>query len=222
MKTVVLIPAFNEEKGISQLVKDLRTIVEEIIVVDDGSCDKTAAIAAEAGAKVIFHEENKGKGVALRTGFQAAISDGADAVITMDGDGQHDWREVPKLIKKAEESGADIVIGDRMGDISSMPPIRILTNRLTSWFVSRLGGQKISDSQSGYRLIKRNVLENVKLETANYDLESEILIKASRQGYITSSVPVKTIYHADGVSKINPFMDTLRFAKLIVRLMWKK
>ncbi|MBT9146931.1 MAG: Polyprenol monophosphomannose synthase [Syntrophomonadaceae bacterium] len=219
MKTVVLIPAFNEEKGISQLVKDLRTIVEEIIVVNDGSCDKTAAVAAAAGAKVISHKENKGKGVALRTGFQAVISDGADAVITMDGDGQHDWREVPKLIKKAEESGADIVIGDRMGDISSMPPIRILTNRLTSWFVSRLGGQKISDSQSGYRLIKREVLENVKLETAKYDLESEILIKASRQGYTTSSIPVKTIYYAGGVSKINPLMDTLRFARLIVRLM---
>lgn len=222
MKTVVLIPAFNEENGISQLVKDLLTIIEEIIVVDDGSCDKTAAIAAAAGARVIFHEENKGKGVALRTGFQAAISDGADAVITMDGDGQHDWREVPKLIKKAEESKADIVIGDRMSDISSMPLIRVLTNRLTSWFVSRLGGQKISDSQSGYRLIKRNVLESVKLETANYDLESEILIKASRQGYIISSVPVRTIYHADGVSKINPLVDTLRFARLIVRLMWKK
>lgn len=222
MKVVVLIPAFNEEKGISQLVKDLRTIVKEIIVVNDGSCDKTAAVAAAAGAKVISHEKNKGKGVALRTGFQAAISDGADAVITMDGDGQHDWREMPSLIKEAEKSGADIVIGNRMGDISSMPPIRILTNRLTSWFVSRLGGQKIPDSQSGYRLIKRSVLEKVKLETANYDLESEILIKASRQGYITSSVPVKTIYRAGGVSKINPFMDTLRFARLIVRLMWKK
>jgi len=222
MKIIVLIPAFNEEKGISQLVKDLRTIVEEIIVVDDGSYDKTAAVAAVAGAKVISHKENKGKGVALRTGFQAVIADGADAVITMDGDGQHDWREVPKLIKKAEESGADIVIGDRMGDTSSMPSIRILTNRLTSWFVSRLGGQKISDSQSGYRLIKRRVLESVKLETAKYELESEILIKASRKGYTISSIPVRTIYHDGGVSKINPLIDTLRFARLIVRLMWKK
>ncbi len=222
MKIVVVIPAFNEEKEIFQLVKSLRTIIEEVIVVDDGSSDRTATVAREAGAKVISHERNRGKGMALRTGFQAAISDGADAAITMDGDGQHDWREMPKLIEKAEESGADIVIGNRMGNIRGMPPIRILTNRLTSWAVSKLGGQKISDSQSGYRFIKRNVLENVKLETANYELESEILIKASRQGYSISSVPVKTIYRADEISKINPLMDTLRFIKLIVRLMWEK
>lgn len=222
MKVGVIVPAYNEEKNIPSLVKNLRTlsvggqdIVEEVVIIDDGSTDDTRREAEKAGARVISHPENRGKGAALKTGFQYALRKGFEAVITMDGDEQHDWREIPSFLNKAQENQADIIIGNRMGNVRNMPFVRLWTNRITSRILSAIAHQRIEDSQSGYRLIKKEVLRNIDLTTSDFDTESEILIKASRRGYGITYIPIRTIYKDELVSKIKPVKDTIRFIKLI-------
>ncbi len=216
MKICVLIPGYNEEKMIGQVVSKARKIISNVIVIDDGSTDNTSKIAKDAGAIVVRHEVNRGKGAALKTGFQYALEHNYQAVITMDSDGQHDVNDIPKFLNALLEKKADIVIGSRMNDISTMPAIRKVTNKLTSFVSSLLMHQKVDDSQSGFRLINCDVLRSITLETDRYDTESEILIKASRAGFRITSVPIKTIYGQEK-SKINPLKDTYRFIRLVFR-----
>lgn len=216
MEICVLIPGYNEAKTIGQIVSKARKIISNIIVVDDGSTDNTSQIAKDAGAIVIRHEVNKGKGAALRTGFQYALEHDFQAVITMDSDGQHDVNDIPNFLNALYEKKADIVIGSRMKDISTMPAIRKITNKLTSFIGSLLMHQRVDDSQSGFRLITSDVLRSITLETDRYEMESEILIKASRAGFRITSVPIKTIYGQEK-SKINPIIDTYRFIRLVFR-----
>jgi len=212
----VLIPAFNEGEYIADVVKGTLQFVSRVLVIDDGSADRTVSIAEEAGAEVICHQDNRGKGAALQTGFEALLEDGSEAIVVLDGDGQHDPAELPAFIKCAEESGAGIVIGNRLADAAGMPRVRYWTNRTMSIILSWLSRQKIPDSQCGYRLIRREVLESINFTTENYDLESEMLILASRLGFKIASVPIKTIYTGQ-VSEIKPGMDTLRFFRLILK-----
>ena len=220
MRICLLIPAYNEARTIGQVVSEAREIIESVVVVDDGSQDATAQIAEDSGALVIRHPVNSGKGAALRTGFQHVLDNGYDALITMDSDGQHDVNDIPGFLKAFDERGSGIIIGSRMQDISTMPAIRKFTNKFTSFVGSLLAHQKIRDSQSGFRLISSDVLRAVELETTGYEMESEILIKASRAGFRITSVPIKTIYGQE-VSKINPVVDTCRFFRLLFRsLRW--
>lgn len=218
MKVVVLIPCYNETLSISDVVKAAFLYVKDIIVVDDGSLDGTGESAQTAGAIVLRHQVNRGKGESLRTGFSYIIENkNWDAVIIMDGDGQHDPVVIPRFIEIAQRENAGIVIGDRMSGLDAkgaMPLIRWLTNKTTSYIISKLTGQKIPDSQCGYRLIKTNVIENLVLSTSRFDTESEILIKSAKRGYRIISMPIKIIYRNE-VSHINPFIDTLRFIRLI-------
>ncbi|MCD5401612.1 glycosyltransferase family 2 protein [candidate division NPL-UPA2 bacterium] len=229
MKIGVLIPAYNEEGTIFSLVRGLlalsaggQGLVEEVVIIDDGSTDNTREEAKRAGAQVISHPENRGKGAALKTGFRYALQKGFEAIITMDGDGQHDGTEIPAFLGKAQEKEAHIIIGNRMGNVGNMPFVRLWTNRITSWIISALTHQKIDDSQSGYRLIRKKVLQNINLVTSYFDAESELLIKASQRGYRIVSIPIRTIYKDKFVSKIKPLKDTLRFIRLIFRLRFFK
>lgn len=217
---LVLIPAYNAGLTISELIEKTSKFVNksDIVVVDDGSKDQTFAIAQRAGAVVLKHERNKGKGEALKTGFRYALEKNYHAVITMDADLQHDPESIPDFICKAN-GFPGIIIGIRKRNLKIMPFARWLTNNLTSAIVSVLSGQSIRDSQSGYRLISIQVLKSVKLESKKYDLESEILIKAKRKGFKIDEVPIKTIY-AGGKSFINPLIDTGRFIKLMWRSLW--
>lgn len=220
MDICILLPGYNEEKMIGQVISKARKVINDVIVVDDGSTDDTYQIAKSAGAIVIRHEVNKGKGAALKTGFQYALEHNYQAVITMDSDGQHDVNDIPNFLNALSERKAGIVIGSRMKDISTMPAIRKVTNKLTSYISSLLMRQKVDDSQSGFRLITSDVLRSIKLESDRYDMESEILIKASRAGFQIISVPIKTIYGQEK-SKINPLIDTYRFIRLVFRsLRW--
>jgi len=220
MNVCLLIPAYNEAKAIGQVVSAACKVMESVVVVDDGSQDGTAQIAEDAGAFVIRYEVNRGKGAALKTGFQYALDHGYDALITMDSDGQHAVDDIPTFLKAYDERGSGIILGSRMHDISTMPVIRRFTNKLTSLVGSLLARQRLSDSQSGFRLISTDVFRAVELETSGYEMESEILIKASRAGFRISSVPIKTIY-GEEVSKINPVVDTCRFFRLFFRsLRW--
>ena len=212
----VLIPAYNEEKTIAGVVERARKVARKVVVADDGSTDRTVEKAEEAGAEVIRHPVNQGKGVALLDGFKHIFSQGWPWLIVVDGDGQHPPEEIPAFVKTAETTGASIVVGNRMKDIAAMPAIRFYTNWLTSSIISLLIRQKVPDSQCGFRLIKRDVFEAIDFRTRNYDTESEMLIEAGRKGFTIASVSIPTIY-ADQASKIRPGQDSWRFVRLIFR-----
>lgn len=218
MRTVVIIPSLNEALHIADLVARVKKHCPDVVVIDDGSTDDTAAEARRAGAEVIVHEVNRGKGVALSDGFAYAIKNGFDAVVTMDGDAQHDPEELPLFFEAARRTGADLVLGNRLHESGGMPFIRLATNVLTSLMINVIGSLSIHDSQIGYRLIRTRLLRNITLKTTKYDQESEILLRAGRKGYKVREVPVRTIY-LGGPSKIHPIVDTLRFLRLLGRFL---
>ena len=213
----VLLPGYNVARHLGDLVPRIREHLPgaEILLVDDGSGDGTAHVATELGLQVVRHTVNQGKGMALRTGFAAAVEGGTGAVITMDADGQHLAQEATRFVE-AWRAGADVVIGDRMAATDTMPWLRKRTNEFTSWVISGLAGTPIPDSQNGYRLFDAKVLRAVHLESQRYDLESEILIKAAALGFTIRSVPITTVY-GDEKSSINPVVDTYRFFRLVGR-----
>lgn len=216
----VLIPSYNEARTIGPIVSDLHAKALSVYVVDDGSTDDTAKIAHDAGAVVVKHSKNMGKGSSLREGFRHIVKKGYDAVIVMDGDGQHLVADIDNFMNKMDAAGTDIIIGNRMEDVSLMPRERIYTNRFMSSLISMLSGQHIPDSQSGYRLIKRNVLEKIDLKSSNYEIESEMIIKSSRAGFRIASVPIKTVYK-DEKSRVNPFVDTIRFIIFVAKTLFE-
>ena len=215
MRACTVIPAYNEEARVAEVVRGVLGRGLDAIVIDDSSSDATSARAREAGARVIRHEVNRGKGGALRTGFTRALDLGYDAVVTIDADGQHETNEIPRFLEAARD--AEIVLGTRMGDVSTMPRVRVWTNLFTSWVVSRLAGTRITDSQSGYRLFKRSVLERVRCSASRFEAESEMLVKACRMGFRLVEIPISTIY-GEEKSKIHPVADTIRFFRLVRRL----
>jgi glycosyltransferase involved in cell wall biosynthesis len=216
--TVVLIPAYNAAATVADVVRGVKEVSPHltVIVVDDGSTDGTAGAAEAAGASVIKHGTNMGKGEALRTGFSEFLKGDHKAVITLDADGQHSPREIPGLVRCWLEEQADIVIGTRRRDAQKMPLLRICTNTLSSWLVSLSAGTYIRDSQSGYRLLTRDVIEGVSTSSRGYGAESEILIKAAAGGYKIGSAPISTIYE-DEKSYIHPLKQPLLFLGLIIR-----
>jgi len=217
-----LIPAWNEAASVGAVVAAVRPRVDEVLVVDDGSSDETAAVAAAAGARVLRHSSNQGKGAALRTGLEAAFAAPAPApdwVVVLDADGQHDPADIAKLVDVAQRNGARLVVGSRMDHPAGMPWIRYLTNRYTSWRLSRLAGQPIADSQCGYRLIHRSLLAVWRPQTRNFDTESEMLVQAGRGGLPIANAPVRTIYlDSARPSRIHPVRDTIRFFTMLRRL----
>ena len=216
-KICVLIPSYNEAKTIGRVIKEVRAQGLSVYVVDDGSSDNTAAIAESEGAVVLKNKKNMGKGASLREGFKHILKKDFDEVLVMDGDNQHEAASIPAFIKEMDRSGADIVIGNRMLNTGSMPYIRKKTNHFMSYVISKISGQDIPDTQCGYRLIKRKVLDAITLESSKFEIESELIIKASRKGFKISSVPISAVYE-DERSKINPILDTLRFMAFIIRM----
>jgi glycosyltransferase involved in cell wall biosynthesis len=215
MRTCIIIPTYNEAGAIGDLVEKIRRQDLDVVVVDDGSRDNTSGIAREKGAVVLMNPRNEGKGASLKEGFSFALKEDYDAVITMDGDGQHRPDDIPYFMRLAKYSESAIFIGNRMSKTRNMPLLRLLTNKFMSWLISVIAKQRIPDTQCGLRLIKKDVLKKVRLKTSKYETESEILIRAARAGFRIESVPIKSVYSGEK-SKINPFVDTLRFLRFII------
>ncbi|MCK9595454.1 MAG: glycosyltransferase family 2 protein [Candidatus Omnitrophica bacterium] len=216
MRTCVLIPTHNEAKNIAALVENIRGQKMDILVIDDGSSDNTAGLAEDNGAEVIKNPRNLGKGASLIKGFEHILTAGFDACITMDGDGQHRPEEISSFIQEAANSDAGIIIGNRMAKSANMPLIRVFTNKFMSWLISKIARQDICDSQCGFRLIRKEVLKKIKLHSAKFEIESEIIIEASRNGFKIASVPITSVY-INETSHINPVTDTLRFLRFLYK-----
>lgn len=220
MKTAIIIPAYNAAGTLNLLLARLLEFApkHDIIVIDDGSSDSTAEAAKLSGVELIIHQHNRGKGAALRSGFDLAMQKGYEAVITIDADGQHDPKYIPAMMDILDTGHNDIVVGSRKNDFGKMSFARYLSNSITTTVVSILSGVKIADSQSGYRIIRTGVLKSVKLNTSHYQMESELLIKAARQGFKIGHLDITNI--PGSTSHISHLKDTLRFLRMVLQTLW--
>ncbi len=217
MNVIAYIPAYNEAGCVGEVVGRTLPYVTRVVLVDDGSTDETAEVARGQGAEVLAHSENLGKGAAIVSALEHfAGSDGTYAVF-LDADGQHDPAEIESFTRAAQETGAGIVIGNRMRTPRDMPLVRRLTNWMMSWWISRLAGHQIPDTQCGYRLLGRGVLGKFEFKSHRFETETEMLIQAGRAGLPIVSIPIRTIYQAGRESHIQPGHDALRF----LRLLWR-
>jgi glycosyltransferase involved in cell wall biosynthesis len=212
----VIIPAYNEQKHIADVVRRTRQQLDRVLVVDDGSVDGTAERAREAGAEVIVHPKNRGKGETIKTGLRHWLDRGMEFVIILDADAQHRPEEIERFIKAASTSDAGLFIGNRMNDLSSMPFVRRAVNRWMSGQISALCRQQIPDTQCGFRMLHRELIPDLLGGADRFEYETEMLILASRKGHRIDSVQISTVY-SDEVSSIHPVRDTIRFLKLIWR-----
>ena len=223
-RVMILIPAFNAAKSVGDVVRASKELVPDVVVINDGSRDETAAVARAAGAEVVDHPQNRGKGAGLKTGFAYAIKNGYDLVVTLDADGQHLPREIPKFLESRKETKADLIIGGRAHLFGEMLPRRRLANRFSAWTIAKASKTGITDSQSGFRLYSANLLRNVRLHTDGFDLESEVIVRAGVGGFKVLTIPIDLGF-VDGISTSHykPLKDTLRIAWTVTRarLFWR-
>lgn len=214
----VVIPSFNVERSILEVIERVPKNVFELVVVDDGSRDKTKEIAEKTKAKVVKHDINYGKGRAIRTG--ASVVQG-EIIVFIDGDLQHRPEDIPKLVEPIKKGRADITIGSRfLGDVKSMPKLRRLSNFISTSLIKIFFGINITDTQSGYRAIKKEYLEKMDLESERYNIETEVLAYVGKFKMRVEEVPIETIY-GDEASHFT-FLDIARFIYMLFYLKFYK
>jgi glycosyltransferase involved in cell wall biosynthesis len=205
-RTIAVIPCCNEESTIGSVVLKTKRFVNEVLVVDDGSSDETKKIAKEAGAIVISHRKNRGKGAAIRTGFQYALENDYDYVVTIDGDGQHNPVEIPDLLGNVMNNGSDISIGFRVGNTTEMPMWRRVGKRVLDYTTSMGTGGFVTDSQCGFRAFNKKAVESIAptLKGNAFSVESEQLITAHELGLKVINTNVSCKYEDLDTSTKNP------------------
>jgi len=215
VRICALIAAFNEEETIEQVVGGVRRHTSDVLVVDDGSTDRTAERARGAGAVVLRHPANRGKGAAIRTGLARLLQGPHTHVLFIDGDLQHDPEDIPRLLSAAAHQQCDVVIAERSFAKGAMPTARLYSNRIGSRILSRFIGTEVSDSQSGFRLVRTDCLRPLTLTATGYEIETEMLIKLARRHASLSRVSIAARYH-DSRSKLRSVRDTFRTCMLAV------
>ena len=216
-QTAAVIPAYQDEKHIGDIVRRTCERLDHVLVIDDGSSDQTAQRARQAGAEVIVHDQNRGKGEAIKTGLGHWLNRDVTWVSLLDSDGQHLPEEIDRFMAAAASATRPtFFVGTRMNNLAGMPFIRRVVNCYMSRRISRLCGQKIPDTQCGFRMLDRQLIPELLGGGDRFDYETEVLIIASRKGYQIESVPITTVY-TDQVSKIRPVRDAVRFFKLMWR-----
>lgn len=212
MKIFALIPGYNEAERIGAVIEASRKFLE-VLVVDDGSKDETARIAEEAGATVLRQVPNQGKGAALKRGFRWAMDNGADAVLMLDADGQHDPAEIPKFLHAYTTHASDLIIGYR--NFSEMPFKRKIANTVGRASISWAMGQKILDNQSGYRLVSRRLMQaTLESDEAGFEFEVDMVVLCIRREMRLDWVPIRTIY-AGEESHIKPWHHIKNFFRVV-------
>lgn len=215
MNAVALVAAYNEASTIADVVRGVRPFVSDVLVIDDGSTDGTGDRAREAGAVVITHQDNRGKGHAVRTGLAHLLRGTATHIVLLDGDMQHLPEETPRLLETAGATGADVVIGERRFDRARMPASRYHTNRIGSRALSWFVGVPVGDTQCGFRVFRADALRGMPLSASGYEIETEMLVKLRRLGGRIASAPVTAVYNGQR-SKLRPIRDTTRTCFLAV------
>jgi len=195
MLKIACIPAFNEEKVIKDVIQRCKSHVDEIIVCDDGSTDKTSEVVTKAGATLLQHKQNYGKGEAMKTLFAHAKKIGADVMVTIDGDGQFLPEEIPNIVKPIIENEVDIVIGYRFDDNEEMPSYRKIGNKMLDKFTNLASELPFRDTQGGFRSYSKNAINSINITTKGFGVDSEILVNASKKGLKIVEIKVTVIYN---------------------------
>ena len=213
----IAIPAYNEARTIRALAQAALSLCPRVIVVDDGSADETAAQLRDLPLTLLRHESNRGKATSLRSAFRHALAHDAICVVTLDGDGQHDPGDAPRLLAVWQRRPDRLVIGSRLHDRSRFPPARYAANRFACFWISWASGHPIADSQSGFRVYSNDVMRiatSERMRSSGFTLESEILIEAAHQGHSTLAVTIPGRYPHD--ARPSHFRSVVDTAKIVV------
>ena len=218
MKILAVIPAYNEATRIAEVVNQAKPYVDSVIVVDDGSSDDTAAQARKAGAIGVEHVENCGPGAATMTGIQAARALGAQALITLDADGQHDPKDIPSLLSPVQAGKADIVFANRFGQRNRIPMIRRVFNGIGNFVTFAATGRWVRDSQCGFKVFGARALKDVDLRMSGFEFCTEIVRESVQHRWRIAEVPIKVIYSEYTLAKGQSFAHGVKTAlKILMR-----
>ncbi len=217
LRVAVAIPAFQAAPSIGDVVRRTLPVLPDVLVIDDGSDDGTAGEAERAGAELLSHQVNQGKGTALRNAFATLFARGFDAVLTLDADGQHLPEQIPALLQGLHQHG-DLVLGTREHLFSAMGRVRRISNRLSSGVISLVAGARVTDVQTGFRIYTRRLVETVGFPEARFEAESAVVVRTVRHGLRIVTVPVELGF-ADGrcTSHYRPLLDSLRITRAVIR-----
>ncbi len=216
MKVLAGIPCHNEAQFIADIVTEAKAHVGQVVVVDDGSTDNTAQIAESAGASVVRHAANEGPGLAYQRCLEAARAQDADVLVTLDGDGQHDPRELPRLLEPLLAAEADLVIGSRFLGEYEIPRYRKFGIDVITWLYNLGASVQVTDSQSCYRGYSRRALDSLLVTEAGFGFSVEVLEQAREKGLVIREVPVSCIYHSASHS-MNPVLHGVGVALMVLK-----
>jgi glycosyltransferase involved in cell wall biosynthesis len=215
-RVAVLIPAYNAARTLEPVVRAALEQMNSVTVIDDGSVDGTGDVAKRAGAHLLTHAVNRGKGGALKTGFAWACEPGYDGVVTLDADGQHLPTEIPKFLDCHLQTSGDLIIGGRAHLFGQMLPRRRMANRFSAWSIAFASGTDITDAQSGYRYYSTRMLRALRLRSNGFAMESEVIVRAGRGGFKVLTTPIDLGF-VDGISTSHykPMKDTVMIAGVV-------
>lgn len=212
----VVIPAYNEVATIADIARRALQHTDRVIIVDDGSSDGTADTLQDLPLTVLRNETNVGKGESLLRGARRAVAEGAQAIITLDGDGQHRPEDIPRLVQAAVDTPDTIILAARLRNRDCAPPMRRFANRFADFWISWAAGYRIRDSQSGFRLYPAALFQPCPTHSDKFVFESEILIDAARRGIYSHSVAIDTVYHRNARdSHYRPALDTWSIVTMV-------